>query len=88
MRCPTCKTGRLISKIVRERAGEVYRRRYCNECPAHHTTLERVVTLNAGARAERDINARREFNPSQWWNPDIASIDPEMRAAKKARKAA
>ena len=72
MKCPTCKTGRLLSKIVRERRKEVYRRRYCNNagCGAHHTTLERLVTLSAGARAERDIEARASFDPGQWWKPD------------------
>jgi len=70
-----------MSKIVRERAGEVYRRRYCDNCGQGHTTLERVVKLNQGARAERDIGARAVFNPGQWWRPDA----PPARAKRTVR---
>ena len=69
MKCPSCKTGLLLSKIVRERTGEVYRRRYCNQCGAGVTTLERIVQLNAGTRAAKDIQARAAFNKGNWWNP-------------------
>lgn len=79
MKCPTCKTGRLISKIVRERAGEVYRRRYCQQCRAGHTTLERFVRLNAGSRARMDIGARAVFNPGQWWKPDLPALRGKRR---------
>lgn len=82
MKCPSCKLGRLISKIVRERQGEVYRRRYCNYCPAKHTTLERVVLLNGGERARKDIDARAVFNPGKWWKPDVPKIAGTRRIVR------
>ena len=77
MRCPVC-SGRLISKIVRERQGEVYRRRYCKDCRGGVTTLERIVELNRGNRAYLDITARASFNRGNWWNP-VLRITKEIR---------
>ena len=73
MKC-TC-SGRLLSKIVRERAGEVYRRRYCKDCGRGVTTLERIVYLNAGSRAAKDITARSAFDKGNWWNPAPPAIN-------------
>ncbi len=79
MKCPKKECGgRLLSKIVREREGEVYRRRYCDKCKCGVTTLERVVTLNSGNRARLDIGARRVFDKGNWWEPRA----PEVRKTK------
>ena len=75
MKCQSKEcNGRLLSKIVREREGEVYRRRYCDTCGKGVTTLECVVELNAGARAEKDIGARRAFNRKNWWEPQRPDV--------------
>ena len=73
--------GRLLSKIVRERPGEVYRRRYCDTCKKGVTTLEMVVQLNSGNRARMDIGARRVFGKANWWEPQ----KPDVRGSVVSR---
>ena len=82
MKCPQC-SGRLLSKIVRECKREVYRRRYCRDCGAGVTTLERVVILDRGYRAMLDVQSRAATTKGDWWNPAPPMlIKPEKRTVR------